>query len=90
MKQSLTLTIKSVGFAPFMVRVREGIRVNRIIKITHVHNLHEKRLEFGPFMIPRKKKKRKLFSRKFSQTILRNLLGSTKSGIKLCFMQRQI
>ena len=65
MKQSLTLTIKSVGFAPFVVRVREGIRVNRIIKITHVHNLHEKRLEFGPFMIPRKKKKANCLAENF-------------------------
>ena len=35
-------------------------------------------------------KKRKLFTTKFSQTILRNHLGFiTTSAIKLCFMQRQ-
>ena len=35
-------------------------------------------------------KKRKLFTTKFSQTILRNHLGFiTTAAIKLCFMQRQ-
>ena len=50
--------------------------VNRIIKITHAHNLHVK--------------KSKLFTRKFSQPILKNQLGFiTTSAIKLCFKQRQ-
>ena len=63
--------------------------VNRIIKITHAHNLHEKMLDFGPFTI-RTLKKRKLFIRKFVQMILKNQLGLiTTSAIKLCFMQRQ-
>ena len=70
--------LKVSVFTPFVVRVRDGIRVDRIINITHAHNLHEKRLDFGPF------------TRKFSQTILRNPLGFTKSAIKLCFMQRQV
>ena len=33
-------------------------------------------------------KRRKLFTRKFPQTVLRNNLGFTTSAIKLCVMQR--
>ena len=63
--------------------------VNKIIKITLAHNLHAKMLVFGRFTIPMLKKG-KLYTAKFSQTILRNHLGFiTTSAIKLCFMQRQ-
>ena len=86
---------ESVGLCPFRGSyVREfelshSNRVNRIIKITHAHNLHVKMLVFGPFTI-RTLKKGKLFTTKFSQAILRNHLGFiTTSAIKLCFMQRQ-
>ena len=59
--------------------------INRIIKITHANNLHMKMLDFGLLQFVRK-----LFTRKFSQTILKNQLGFiTTSAIKLCFMQRQ-
>ena len=59
--------------------------VNRIIKITHAHNLHVKMLVFRPLTI-----KGKFFTTKFSQTILRNHLGfMTTSAIKLCLMQRE-
>ena len=84
------LARESVGLCPFRGSyVREFElshinRVNRIIKITHAHNLHVKMLVFGPFTI-RTLKKRKLFTTKFSQTILRNHLGFTTSAIKLCF-----
>ena len=87
--------MKVLDFAPFRGSyVREfelshSNRVNRIIKITHAHNLHVKMLVFDPFTI-RALKKRKLFTTKFSQTILRNHLGFiTTAAIKLCFMQRQ-
>ena len=63
--------------------------VNRIIKITHAHNLQVKMLVFGPFTICTKKKAN-CFTTKFSQAILRNhLCFITTSAIKLCFMQRQ-
>ena len=48
---------ESVGLCPFRGSyVREfelshSNRVNRIIKITHAHNLHVKMLVFGPFTI---------------------------------------
>ena len=87
--------MKVLDFAPFRGSyVREfelshSNRVNRIIKITRAHDLHVKMLVFGPFTISTLKK-RKLFTTKFSQAILRNHLGLiTTSAIKLCFMQRQ-
>ena len=73
---------ESVGLCPFRGSyVREfefshSNPVNKIIKIPPAHNLHVKMLDFGPFII-RTLKKRKLFTRKFSQTILRNHLGFT-------------
>ena len=84
---------ESVGLCPFRGScVREfelshGNPVKRIIKITHTHNLHVKRLDFGLFTI-RTWKKRNLFNWKFSLTILRHHLGLKTSAIKLCFMQR--
>ena len=84
--------MKVLDFAPFRVREFElshSKLANRIIKITHAHNLHVKMLVFRPFTI-RTLKKRKLFTTKVSQTILRNHLGFiTTAAIKLCFMQRQ-
>ena len=63
--------------------------VNRIIKITHAHNLHVKMLVLALLQFVRKKEAN-CFTTKFSQTILRNHLGFiTTSAIKLCFMQRQ-
>ena len=50
-------TRESVGLCPFRGSyVREfwlshSNPVNRIIKITHAHNLHAKMLDFGPFTI---------------------------------------
>ena len=44
-------------------------------KITHAHNLHVKVLDFDLFTIRRYVKERKLFTRKFAQTILGNHLG---------------
>ena len=85
---------ESVGLCPFRgsyvrkFELSHSNRVNRIMKITHAHNLHLKMLDFGPFTI-RALKKRKLFTRKFFQTIFRNHLGFiTTSAIVLCFMQR--
>ena len=66
------LARESVGLCPLRCSyVREfelshSNRVNRIIKITHAHNLHVKMLVFDPFTI-RALKKRKLFTTKFSQ-----------------------
>ena len=61
--------------------------VNKIIKITHAHNLHE---DVGLWPSIVRKKEANCFTTKFSQTILRNHLGFiTTSAIKLCFMQRQ-
>ena len=73
---------ESVGLCPFRCSyVREfelsqGNRVNRIIKITHAHNLHVRMLDFDPFTI-RTLKKRKLSTKKnfFKRVILRNRLG---------------
>ena len=44
------LAHESVGLCSLSWFVREGIRelVNRIIKITHAHNLHMKMLDFAP------------------------------------------
>ena len=47
---------ESVRLCPFGWYVREfelshSNPVNRIIKITHAHNLHVKMLDFGPFTI---------------------------------------
>ena len=58
--------------------------VNRIIKITHARE----DVGLWPFYNSYVKKW-KLFTRKFSQTILRNHRGFTTSAIKLRFMQRQ-
>ena len=87
---------KVLDFAPFRGSyVREfelshSNRVNRIMKTTHAHNLHVKMLVFLALLQFVRKKKRKLFTIKFSQTILRNHLGFiTTSAIKLCFKQRQ-
>ena len=87
--------LKVLDFAPFRCSyVREfelshSNLVNRIIKITRAHNLHEKLLVFTLLQFV-SKKKRKLFTTKFSQMILTNLLGFiTTSAIKLCFMQPQ-
>ena len=69
---------ESVGLFPFRGSyVREfelshSNLVNRITKITHAHNLHVKMLAILQFV---RQKKRKLFTIKFSQTILRNNLG---------------
>ena len=55
---------ESVGLCPFRGSyVREfelshSNRVNRIIKITHAHNLHVKMLDFGPFTMIRMQKKK--------------------------------
>ena len=87
--QSHSWHVKVLDFAPFRGSyVREfelshSNLVNRIIKITHAHNLHVKMLVFRPFTI-RTLKKGKFFTTKFSQTILRNHLGFiTTSAIKL-------
>ena len=93
--QSHRWHVKVLDFAPFCgsyvkeFELSHSNRVNKVIKITHAHDLHVKMLVFGPFTI-RTLKKRKLFTTKFSQAILRNHLGLiTTSAIKLCFMQRQ-
>ena len=95
--QSHSWHVKVLDFAPFRCSyVREfelshSKLVNRIKKIihAHAHNLHVKMLVFRPFTI-HTLKKGKLFTTKFSQTILRNHLGFIiTSAIKLCFMQRQ-
>ena len=93
--QSHSLYVKVLDFASFRRSyVREfelshSKLVNRIIKVTHAHNLHVKMLVFRPFTI-RTLKKGKFFTTKFCQTILRNHLGFIiTSAIKLCFMQRQ-
>ena len=55
--QSQSCHVKVLDFAPFRGSyVREfelsrGNLVNRIIKMTHAHNLHVKMLAFGPFTI---------------------------------------
>ena len=78
---------ESVGLCPFRgsymreFELSHSNPVNRIIKISHAHNLHVMS-EFGPFVLSYMKK-RKLFTRKFSQTILRNHLGFTTSAITL-------
>ena len=45
----------SVGLCPFpglcVRELSDRNLVNRIIKITHAHNLHLKMLDFGPFTI---------------------------------------
>ena len=63
--------MKVLDFAPFRGSyVREfelshSNLVNRIIKITHAHNLHVKMLIFGPFTIRKRQLKRgKLFNYK--------------------------
>ena len=91
------LQVKVLDFAPsrggFNAYVRElelshSKPVNRIIKITHAHNLHVKMLVFDPLQFVRRKT-RKLFTTKFSQTILRNHLDFISiSVIKLRFKQR--
>ena len=49
---------ESVGVCPFRgsymreFELSNSNRVNRIIKITHVRNLHVKMLDFGPCTIP--------------------------------------
>ena len=44
---------ESVGLAPFVreFELSHSNPVNRIIKITHAHNLHVKRLDFSPYAI---------------------------------------
>ena len=85
-----------VGLCPFPgLYVREfelsdRTLVNRIIKITpDMHTICTWRF-WTLALLQFVRKKRKLFTRKFSQTILKNQLGFiTTSTIKLCFMQRQ-
>ena len=81
---------ESVGLCPFHgsylreFELSHSNPINRIIKISYAHNLHVM-LDFGPFV----HEKCKLFTRKFSQTILRNHLRFTTSVFKLCSMQCQ-
>ena len=89
------LAWKVLDFAPFRGSyVREfelshSNLANRIIKITHAHNLHVKMLESALLQFVCEKKKANCFTTKFSQAVLRNHLGFiTTSAIK-CFMQRQ-
>ena len=67
---------ESIGLCPFRGSyVREfelshSNRVNRLIKITHPHNLHVKMLDFGPFTIRTLKNANCLledFSKRFSE-----------------------
>ena len=70
-----------VGLCPFRGSyVREfelshSNRVNRIIKITHAHNLHVKMLDFGPFTL------RKL---KNANCSLENFKKSPRLHYKIC------
>ena len=83
------LARESVGLCPLSFELSHSNLVNRIIKITHAHNLHVKMLVFGLLQFVRKKKAN-CFTTKNSQAILRNHLGFiTTPAIKLCFMQRQ-
>ena len=91
------LVRESVVLCPLSLFVCEGIRVitQKSSKQNHKNNsctqFAHRMLVFGPLTIPTKKK-RKLFTTKLSQTILRNHLGfitTSAINIKLCFMQRQ-
>ena len=98
MRSTVTqLASESVGLCPLSWFVCEGIGVITQQSNKHLNYKNNSRTQFAhedvglwPFHNSYVKKKRKLFTTKFSQTILRNHLGFiTTFAIKLCFVQRQ-
>ena len=70
--QSHSRQVKVLDFAPFRVREFElshSKLANRIIKITHAHNLHVKMLVFRPFTIRTLKKNQILYYKIFSNDL---------------------
>ena len=62
--------------------------VNRIVKITHAHNLHVKMLDFGPFTMIRMQKKRQIVHYQIFSNEFKKYLGFATSAIMLHAMSR--